>query len=297
MIPTQTVLVIGGSGFIGRHTVARLAAQGHAVYATHSFNKTSPAIASVTWLPSNLTATEPAVHWPPQCHSLIYLAQSPAWRKFPDGAADVFQVNVAATLRAAEYARQVGAQRFILVSSGTVYTQTTCPAQEGELFNLEAPRSFYAASKLAAELLLGSYAASFAVMILRPFVPYGVGQDPQMLIPQLVRRVREGEAITLHGNDGLQANPVAVADVAETMARCLTLDSSVTLNIAGPKIMTLRQIGNAIGQVLELTPCFETRFDQVPPVLVGDTSRLQATLGWTPQTSFEAGLRTWLHND
>ncbi len=292
----QIVLIIGASGFIGKHTIERLTSQGCTVYATHLPGEPLVSVPGVTWLPCDLNVPDFAAVFPLRCDSVIYLAQSPQWRLFPDGAADMFQVNVAAALRTAQYARHVGARRFIYVSSGSVYTQTKVPAHESEPFDLNAPRSFYIASKLAAELLLKPFADNFSVTILRLFVPYGVGQHPEMLIPQLVLRVRRSQALDLHGADGMQINPVAVADVAEGLERCLKLDMSATLNIAGPEVLTLREIGNRIGRVLGAEPHFQTHPDQSPPVIVGNTQTLHQHLGWAPGISFETGLRIWLQN-
>jgi uncharacterized protein YbjT (DUF2867 family) len=94
----------------------------------------------------------------------------------------------------------------------------------------------------------------------------------------------------------LRANPVAAADVAETCARCLTLQESVTMNVAGPEILTLRQIGAAMGRVLGRQPLFQVE-DQEPPSIVGCTALLRRVLNWAPETRLEAGLRLWVHQD
>ena len=294
MISEQTVIVVGASGFIGRHTITRLAKKGYNVYATHRPVETPSSIAGVVWIPCDLTEPEATAAWPKQCNSLIYLAQSSAWRDFPGGAADVFEVNVVATFRTAEYARKAGVTRYIYASSGSVYTQTERPAKEDEPFLLQKSRRLYDASKLASELMLGPYDEFFHVVITRLFVPYGAGQDAKMLIPQLVQRVRQGEAISLHGTDGLLINPVAVRDVAETLVRCLALQDSVTMNVAGPERLSLREIGEVIGRVLGKPARFSTNPEQAVPVLVGDTRVMETYLDWSPQTKFEEGLRLWL---
>ncbi|HEV3261794.1 MAG TPA: NAD(P)-dependent oxidoreductase [Gemmataceae bacterium] len=290
----QTVLVIGGTGFIGLHTVRELAAHGHAVYATHSRTRTPAAAPGVTWIPCDLGVGRITDTWPRDYHSILFLAQSRAWRDFPAKAADVFQVNVASAFHAVELARQVRAQRFIYASTGSIYSQTAQPARENEPLQLAASRSFYVASKLATELLLQAYGAQVPVVVLRLFVPYGAGQNPDMLMPRLVRQVRERLPITLHGADGLRCNPVAVGDVARVLRACLELRVSATLNVAGPDVLTLRQIGAQIGQALDCPPRFEVRPAEVPPVIVGDTTALQAALGWAPAMHFETGLRAWL---
>jgi nucleoside-diphosphate-sugar epimerase len=290
------VLVVGGAGFIGRHTVRRLVEAGHIVYATHTPGRQPPHVSGVTWLPTDLTSPDPSATWPADCDAVIYLAQSRSWRAFPDGEGDVLAVNVSGLMKAAWYARQAAARCFVYTSSGSIYTQTGRPFVEAEPLDLSAGRGFYAASKLAAEVLLRPYQAFFAPVILRLFMPYGPAQDPDMLLPNLVRSVRDGQAVKLHEPDGLTCNPVAVADVAETLRRCLSLAKQATLNVAGPEPLTLRDIAQTIGGVVGREPVFTTQ-PGTPPVLVADTTALRQTLGWAPWTRLEAGLRAWLEQD
>ena len=288
----DTVFVIGASGFVGRHVVRHLAGHGLRVYATCRPGSEPPSSTGIEWVPTDLSADDTTA-WPARYDALVYLAQSGHWREFPAGAGDVVRVNVAAVQRAAEHARSAGAKQFVHMSSGTVYAQTKEPAREDEFIPISAARSFYAASKLAAELLLGSYAPYFSVIQLRLFMPYGTGQNERMLLPLIVSKVRDGVSVDLHGPDGLTCNPVAVSDVAEAVRRCLTLDGSHTLNLAGPEVLTLRQIAGMIGTAVGREAIF-TNKPGVAPITVGDTSRLQATLAWQPPIKFADGLREWL---
>src|SRR5262249_513660 len=152
-------------------------------------------------------------------------AQSRGWRMFPDADADVFAVNLSALHQAIRYAVQARAQRFLAASTGSVYSSPG-PHRETDPIDLHAARSFYVATKLAGEILLGPYTRLLPIVQLRLFLPYGAGQNPTMLLPQLVQRVAEDRPITLHGTHGLTANPVAAEDVAETLLRCLRLQNS-----------------------------------------------------------------------
>jgi nucleoside-diphosphate-sugar epimerase len=289
----HTVFVIGGAGFIGRHLVRHLTAHGLRVLATCRPGATPPSVPGVEWLPSDLAAADPAAGWPRRYDAVIYLAQSARWRDFPVAADDIVRVNLSALQRAAEHARQAGAKRFVHLSTGTVYSQTWEPAREDEPIRPEAPRSFYAATKLAAELVLAPYSAFYGVTQLRLFMPYGRGQNERMLLPTIAAKVRSGTQVDLHGPDGLRCNPVAVADVAETVRRCLSLEGTQTLNVAGPEVLTLRQVAEAIGVAVGREPRFQAK-PEPPPVIVGDTSRLQAAIGWQPATRFADGVREWL---
>lgn len=288
-----TVFVIGGAGFVGRHLVRHLASHGLRVVATCRPGSEPTPSAGVEWLACDLTRGDMTARWPKQYDSSIYLAQSSRWREFPAGADDIFHVNLTALHHAAEHARTAGAERFIHFSTGTVYSQTREPAREDEPIRPDAPRSFYASTKLAAELLLQPYSQFFGITQLRLFMPYGVGQNDRMLLPSIVAKVRGGVAVDLHGPDGLRCNPVAIGDAVEVVHRCLGLNGSQTLNVAGPEVLSLRQVAETIGTAIGTPPRFEVR-SEPPPVIVGDTTRLRDALGWRPETRFVDGVRTWL---
>ena len=289
----STVFVIGANGFVGRHLVRHLAAQGLRVFASTRPGAKPQAMANVDWVLTDLAADDTNT-WPKAYDAIVYLAQSARWREFPGGADDVFRVNVAGIHRAAEHARSIGAKRFIHMSSGTIYTQSKEPAREDDAIAINATRSFYAASKLAAEMLLGPYSAIFNVIQLRLFMPYGVGQNEKMLLPSIVSKVREGVAIDLHIPDGLKCNPIAVGDVSEAVRRCLMLEGSHTLNLAGPEALTLRQVAEAVGSAIGRAPMFNMK-PEAAPVIVGDTTRLRQVLQWEPPTQFVDGVREWLN--
>jgi nucleoside-diphosphate-sugar epimerase len=289
----ETAFVIGGGGFIGRHLVRHLAAHGLRVVATFRPGAAAPTAPDVEWVQSDLASEDATHNWPCRYDAVVYLAQAARWRDFPAAASDIVHVNVCALQQAAEHARHAGANRFVHLSTGTVYSQTREPAREEEPIGPEARRSFYAATKLAAELLLSPYSDFFGLTQLRLFMPYGSGQNERMLLPTIVTKVRSATPVDLHGTDGLRCNPVAVGDVAETVRRCLALDGPHTLNVAGPDVLTLRQVAETIGATVGREARFHLK-SVPPPVIVGDTSRLKATLGWQPPTRFVDGVREWL---
>jgi nucleoside-diphosphate-sugar epimerase len=290
----STVLIVGASGFIGRHVTARLASGGVRVYA--HYHSAAPPLdtGEVLWIPGDLRQATVSRAWPPRCDHVVYLAQSPARDDLPANAPDVFDVNVAGALGAITYAVSAHARSFILASSGSVYGDRRGPARESDALRLDGRASFYAASKLAAEALIAPYARRLTVIRLRIYAPYGPGQDSRQLISDLVRRVRERRAIDLHGADGMVINPLWVGDLAEAIRRCLPLETSAVLNVGGPEPLTLREIGDCIGRITGIPPRFAVHPDQTAPVVVGDTTALRAALGWSPPTTLESGLERWL---
>jgi UDP-glucose 4-epimerase len=288
----DTIFIIGGSGFVGRHLVRDLAARGHRVIATIRPGSQPPAGPGVEWIPTDLAASDIST-WPARYDAVVSLVQSSRRREWPGGADDMLRVNVDAMHRAAEHARTAGAKRFINMSTGTIYAQTGKPSLETESIYVDSARSFYAATKVAAELLLTPYSQFFGVIQFRLFMPYGPGQDERMLFPLVAKKVREGVPVDLHGQNGLISNPTAIADVAEAVHRCLFLDGSHLLNLGGPEVLSLRHVADAIGAVIGRAPRFNVMAEP-PPAFIGDTSRLQAVLGWQPMTRFADGVRAWL---
>lgn len=285
--------ILGASGFVGSHLIARLAASGFKVITQRMEGESVPETPGVEWIAADLRAVDAIKDFPTDCDSVIYLAQSPEFRNFPEGAESMFDVNVAAAFRAIEYAQKAGARRFIFASSGSVYDQKETPGRESDPLVLTEQRSFYAASKLAAELLLQPYAECMSVMILRLFMPYGQGLNPSMLLPELIRRVRERLPIDLHEQNGMLINPIYIDDLTRLIEKCLTYDKSITLNVAGSEAVSLRELSSHIGDILGIAPVFNIKPGPAP-VLIGDISLLKREFGFVPQTSIVEGLSLWL---
>lgn len=288
------VLVIGGSGFLGQHVVRLLSEGDRPVYATRHANRETPQNERIRWINCDLASPTATDHWPSECETVVFLAQGRKHRQFPEGASEVFGVNVEGIFRSVEYARRVAAKRFVYVSTGSIYGPSTRPLAETDPIDVASPnRSFYPATKLAGEILLQPYRRLLPIITLRLFVPYGPGQPADMLMPQLAAKVQAGQPIFLSGSDGLWANPVYAEDVAETIRRTMGLNESATLNVAGPEPASLRSIGQTLSKVLGQQVEFASQQGE-PAYLVGDINALKRTLGWTPPTGLEAGLRRWL---
>jgi len=224
---------------------------------------------------------------PERVDAVIYLAQSDRFRDFPDGAADMFAVNCAGPAAMLDYARRAGARNFVLASTGGIYAPSADPiAEDGALV---APMGYYPASKRAAELAALAYSGLMNVAILRFFFIYGPGQKRHMLIPRLIDSVREGRVIALQGESGLRLNPVHVHDAARAAAVAAQLDHSTTLNIAGPDVMTIRAMAEAIGKASGREPLFE--FERATPAadLVADIGAMTRLLG-PPAARFADGI-------
>ena len=282
------IVITGATGFIGRRLCAMLAGQ-HDVFGVARTDGVPP---PCTLLSADLAAPVATDSWPRPIDAVVHLAQSLRHREFPGGAADMTAVNVASTAALLEYARSAGATVFVLASTGNVYQPGPSPLPEDAPL---APATFYAASKLAAEMLARPYAGFLRICILRLFYPYGPGQENRM-IPSLVDRVRDGRPITLGGSgDGLRLTPTYVDDIANVIRASLE-DARFTeaINVSAPWAMTLRQVGETIGAALGREVRFEQAGGPEPPLVIPSLERLGAVFPLARFTPLQDGLAQML---
>jgi nucleoside-diphosphate-sugar epimerase len=278
------LLVTGGTGFTGRALLRFLADRGDHVYALHRPGGVAPeALPGVEPIAQDLAAPlDPGL--PEAVDAVVHLAQSPRYREFPDGAVDVFEVNSVATVRLLDWARRAGAKSFVYASSGAVYAPSTQPAEEDQGVS---PGNFYAASKRSGELACEQFRGILRAHVLRFFFIYGPGQTG-MFIPGVLERIRRGDQVQLGGQDGLHVNPVFVDDAVAAVVGVAGAPESLTLNVAGPDVVSLRELSERAGELLGQSPTFSVG-DQGGDVLAS-IERLRAA-GLGPRISFDEGLQ------
>ncbi len=282
----KRILVTGSSGLLGSYLVPLLAGE----VELNLVGRTPPALTHVEIVHHSLDLGREfsTAGLPANIDAVIYLAQSNKFRDFPGAAFDVFTVNVAAAMRLADYTRQAGGRQFIYASSGGVYGGSDQGLSEDVPIPGGDEIGFYAATKYAAETMLKTYASVLEIVLLRPFFVYGKGQKREMLIPRLIDQVRNGVPITLQGENGIRINPIHAIDAAQAIKAALASVGSHTINVAGPEILSLRDICEEIGRQVGRTPEFLVK--PAAKDLVADTGRMKRLLH-VPTRAFAEGIR------
>jgi UDP-glucose 4-epimerase len=284
-----TVLVVGTEGFIGRHVVDTLRKRGVVVHRASSSDGTG--------IDARTGQLAEGFAVPAGTHAVIFLSQSPFYRKFPEQAHHVFAVNVHAAVDVAQRALHVGASRFIYASSGNVYQPQFAPLAETAAVRRD---NCYALSKVHAEEALSLFAPYLSFCALRLFGVYGPGQT-RRLIPNIVGSIVEGKSVVLEPNpyqpqdtDGMKITLTYVEDVAQLIAR-LALDEATrgALNVAGNEVLSIRDIANSIGKQLHKQVSFVQGDRPREGDWIADISRLTG-LAAGPFTAFNEGLRLTL---
>ncbi|MGH3505828.1 MAG: NAD-dependent epimerase/dehydratase family protein [Nocardioidaceae bacterium] len=201
--------------------------------------------------------------------------------------------NVLATQRLLDAATRCRLQRFVYASSSSVYGPRVA---EPALLGLR-PASPYGVSKLAAELLVETYARSFGVpgVSLRYFSVYGPRQRPDMAVHRFVEALLDGRPVDIFG-DGRQARDFTyVSDVVDATMRALDaeLPPGLVVDVAGGTPITVDALVGELREVLGLSAARCQFHDE----RAGDVQRTEGRpgraleyLGWSPKTDLRTGL-------
>jgi len=234
----RPVLLLGGSGFIGRHVAARLAARAHHVIVPTRNRERARALLT---LPT-VQVFQADVHDDAQLASLVRSADAvidlvgvlDGGRGSPWGPG-FERAHVKLVARIVEAARAAGLRRLLHVSALGVH-------EGGE----QTLPSMYLRSKAAGERLVRD-ADDLQWTVFRPSVVFGPGDS---LIERFMLLQRWLPVIPV-GRADARLQPVWVGDVARAIVNAL--DEQATMHrcyeLAGPDVWTLRELIRFAGEL------------------------------------------------
>lgn len=194
-------------------------------------------------------------------------------------------------------AAQTRKLRYLQVSTDEVYGSLGPEGYFYETTPLD-PSSPYAASKAAADLLVGAYITTFGLdaVITRCGNNYGPYQFPEKLIPLFITNALEDKELPLYG-DGLNVRDwIHVEDHCRAIRTVLEKGASGrAYNVSAGGELNNRQICERILEVLgkswDLVRFVEDRPGHDRRYAL-DATLLRTELGWEPQVRFDAGIRS-----
>jgi UDP-glucose 4-epimerase len=306
-VTPRKILVTGGAGYIGSHTVRMLLQQGHDVTVVDNLSKghrhNVPAerlhvldLADTQALSSLLREK--------QCEAVIHFAAFIAVGESMREPARYFRNNVCGSLSLLDAMVQANVKHLVFSSTAAVYGNPQgSPILES--FPIQAVNA-YGESKVMVETLLGWFdqVHRLTSVCLRYFNASGcdpaggLGEEHEPethLIPLVLRAVQTGKPITVFGEDYPTPDGTCIRDYIHVndlaQAHILALEyliqggASEKFNVGTGTGHSVLEMIRAVEDVTGKKVPYEVgpRREGDPPSLVASSQKLRERLGWSPQ--------------
>ena len=305
---TQTYLVTGAAGFIGSHSSEWLLEQGCRVVGVDNLRtghlenlagaRSSP---NFEWVLAD-AGDATAMHVLFEQHRFAGVLHLAALVSVPESFRDPalnYRLNLATADSLARLCLQFDCKRLVFASSAAVYgTTATLPNQESAA---PQPQSPYAAAKLAAEVMLLGYAASYGLeaICLRYFNVYGPRQDPTSpysgVLSIFTDRFQRGLPVTIYGDGEQTRDFISVRDVARANGEALLGTDVVSgrYNVCTGRAVSLNQVLAIYRELFPGVPPAEYSTARIGDIRhsLGDPTQLRDMLRFDARIPFAQGLR------
>lgn len=301
------ILVTGGAGYIGSHTVYQLRAQGFEVIVADDLSKGHAAS-----VPSDILhvcslfdrAQLTSLMQTEQVDAVIHFAAFIAVGESTREPEKYFHNNTSGSISLFAAMADAGVNKLVFSSTAAVYgNPTEIPIPETATINAVNP---YGESKVMVEKVLDWLDATRGLRAIR--LRYfnacgannaaGLGErhDPEThLIPLILRAVRTGKPVTLFGDDYptpdgtcvrdyIHVDDLASAHIA-AVNHLLNGGASNVFNAGTGQGFSVKEVVTAVEKITgqKVPYIMGPRRDGDPAQLVADSSKLRQTLGWQPK--------------
>ena len=318
------VLVTGGAGYIGSHTVVQLAAAGHEPVIVDSHVNSSPSVIARL---ETLTGTSieshsfdlrdgdktSALFAEGDFAAVVHFAGLKAVGESSEIPLEYYENNLGTTFATVEAMQRHGVRTLVFSSSATVYGEQA-PVPYVETYEPLAANNPYGRTKVMQEQVLGDVAATggLQVALLRYFNPVGahasgtIGEDPQgtpnNLMPFIAQvAVGRRERLQVFGDDYPTADGTPQRDYIHVEDLAAGHVAALNHLRDHPEIdVRAWNLGGGTGtSVLEMIAAFEAAsgrpvpYDVAPrrrgdlPAFWADPTRAETELGWRAERTIE----------
>ncbi len=306
----MSILVTGAAGFIGAYTCRALAARGERVAGLDNYNdyydpqikrdRVAALCPQVDIRQLDLTDREglAAMFDELRPTRVIHLAAQAGVRYSLENPHAYVDSNLVGFINMLELCRHRGVQHLVYASSSSVYGDSATPPFSEDQ-RVDQPRSLYAATKAANELMAYSYAQLYGLHAtgLRFFTVYGPWGRPDMAPLLFARAVLAGRSIDVFNEGRMRRDFTHVSDIVAGILGALSHPSTSAVphrvfNLGNHTPVELERfisvIESAAGRVAHKVYKPMQPGDMVQTM--ADTARANAAFGYEPVTPIETGL-------
>jgi dTDP-glucose 4,6-dehydratase len=307
-LKNKKVLVTGAGGFIGSHLVEALYRQGASVKAFVRYNSRGDPgllrliekdILSQVEIEAGDLQDEDAVRQAVRgCQFVFHLGALISIPYSYHHPVEVAKTNLLGTLNILSACREFGVEKLVHTSSSEVYgTARIIPINEEHPLHGQSP---YSASKIGADKLAESYYCAFGLPVatIRPFNTFGPRQSARGVIPTIITQALVKDTILL-GNTYASRDFTYIDDTVEgfLLAAVSETVAGQTINLGTGAEISIGDLAQKVVELVGRKVTVKLDEERLRPEksevqrLISDNSLARNLLGWSPQVSFEDGLK------
>ena len=316
MLNQKSIVITGGTGFIGSHLAELFVEKGFNVIAFDRYNpnnhwgwlEESKFKNDLKVILGDIRDYDSVYKAIKGCSAVFHLAALIGIPYSYISPLAYIRTNVEGTYNVLEAAKNLAIEQVLVASTSETYgTAQYNPIDEKHPLVGQSP---YSATKIAADQLAISYQKSFdlPVKIVRPFNTYGPRQSARAVIPTIITQL-------LAGNDGKiklgNISPTRdLTFVYDTCSAFLEIYQSSSLfgkvtNIGMNSEISINDLAGLISKLMNKSITIESSEERVRPEisevdrLVCDNSKLLKHTSWEPKYSLEQGITAvleWMKN-
>ena len=255
-----------------------------------------------------------------QPEAVMHLAAASHVDRSIDGPEDFIGTNVVGTLNLLEVARAYWQEldenrkqlfRFHHISTDEVYGDLPHPDEDGRAFDTlftettaYAPSSPYSASKASSDHLVRAWRRTYGLptIITNCSNNYGPYHFPEKLVPHIILNALQGKPLPIYGKGDQIRDWLYVEDHARALYKVVT-DGIVgeTYNIGGHNEKKNIEVVHTLCNLLQQLAPQERSYKELITYVADrpghdrryaiDASKIATELSWTPQETFESGMK------
>lgn len=296
MSPVKSLLIVGGSGFIGRHLAEAAIDQNYqpTVVSLHQVDELAR-IAGADYLKADiscLSELSDAISKHKFTH-VVNLGGYVDHAGYRDGGQEVIDTHFIGVRNLLHCLDWDVLESFVQIGSSDEYGNVASPLNEAVR---EAPISPYSFGKVAAGQLLQMLhrTEGLPAVILRLFLVYGPGQNSQRFLPQIINGCLHGDSFATSLGEQVR-DFCYIDDVVIGIMSALSSPKAhgEVVNIASGKPVRIRSV---IEKVIDIVGNGTPQFGEIPyrngesMSLYADVSKSKKLLGWEPGIELNDGL-------
>ena len=300
----MNIALVGGSGFIGRHTARELIKHGHKIFifdlvVSKDFF-TEDELKSITFMRCNALDCKElygCFNWNSKSYDAVYMfAAISDSKENHNDIQHAVNTNIMCLTNTLKVCEDLKIPRIIFSSTVWVYSVVKDRDYVSENQDLPITNSdhIYTTCKLACESIVKTYCSvrDIDYTILRYGIAYGPGCHPDTILSKFISNALNNIPLTITGSGDTYRNFLYVSDHARGNVLALSDKAkNEVINLEGPEEVTLLEVANRVKQLhnkdIKVLRTHERHGDYKGKHV--SNSKSKTLLNWEPYIDFKTG--------